>query len=828
MIRKIFPSALVGAGLSLALILGGCRSSRDISASSIARSHDPRTEPVDVEHYSLELWLDPEERSIEGRCRIGYRVVDQLLNRFELDLAGLEVKAVTNERGHPLDFEHDGEKLRIELPQTLHVGDLDEVTVTYSGKPAKGLWYVKDEGGKVVQAWTQGECVDAHWWFPCMNYPADKATSEVRVHMPSAWVSVAAGERIDMSLSGESRMEHWRMGTPHSPYLMTLCAGEFHVVEEQWDGIPLIYMADARYSNWMADSFAETADILAYFSELTGKRYPYPKYSQACVKNFPFGGMENISATTLTETTLTDAVGQRDATSHGLVAHEAAHQWMGDLLTCATWSEIWLNEGFATYFTNLYFEHSRGLDDFRVRMRDTQNSYTAADIGLKRRPTVHDIYKDPFDLFFDGKAYAGGASRLHLLRYELGDDAFFKGLRLYVAGNSASSVNTEDLRAAMETASNKDLEGFFGQWLYGAGYPELEVHWVWEETTKKLELTVNQTQSTDHGTPSIFHFDVDVEVRDGEGKRTERLTIDQRRQTFEFPVNTRPIWVRFDKHSHLPARVISVKKGSEWLAIAAEDDDVNGRRDAVDALGRLCATEQDPGTKAVLSAAILRRLRDDDSEAVRLEAVEAFGRIAGEEGRLFLEQSASEDESAAVRAAALRSLILFKPGESLAAFAAAQFDVGYSWNTRTASAELYAAAAPALAREWLLARSNIPSPHAVLRAGLLEVLISLRAEGLPAELREYAANEDLAAAVRRVAVKGLGDYARLDKESRALLLELLPTDDYRLRQEVIDALANAQDPVVLQRLQAELKTSLHSRERRKLELAIAKLSRLSN
>lgn len=825
MIRKTSAPLLLWSGLFLGLLLPCCRTTRDDPMTSVARSHAPRVEPIDVEHYNLEIWLDPENEAIRGRCEVSYRVQSKRLDEVSIDLAGLEVQSVLDGYGRQLEFEHEDEILRVFLGETLYDGDLDEFVVSYEGQPAKGLWFVSDENGRIVQAWTQGECVDAHWWFPCMNYPADRATSEVRVHMPSNWVSVAAGERIDSDKRPESRMEHWRMNTPHPPYLMTLAAGEFHVVEDEWDGIPLLYLADGRYAGWMADSFRETGAILSFFSDVTGKRYPYPKYSQVCVKNFPFGGMENISATTLTETTLVDAIGQRDGDSHGLVAHEAAHQWFGDLMTCATWSEVWLNEGFATYMTNLYEEHSRGVDEFRVRMRDAQNSYTAADVGVQRRPTVHDTYKAPFDLFFDGKAYAGGASRLHLLRFELGDDPFFRGLRLYVADNAGRSVETTDLRAAMETVSGRDLAPFFEQWFYKAGYPELEVEWSWDEASGQVDLRVEQTHSSDRGTPSVFVFDVEVEVRDGQGRRITRITVDERQQSFQLPAAVRPIWVRFDKHSFLPARVVSIKKGSEWLAIAAEDDDVNGRRDAVDALGRLCATEEDPGTQAVYSAAILRRLRDDSSDAVRMEAVEAFGRVAGDQGRLFLEQTAREDDAAAVRCAALRALQRFGPEPALADFADAQFDVGYSWQTRIASAELYAAAAPLRAREWLHARADVPSPHAVLRAGLVQVLVELGYEGLLEELQELALREDLNSAVRQVAVKGLGEYARFDRPSRECLLTVLDSPDYRLRQEAISALGKTRDPFVLARLRAELRGSLHSRERRKLEAAIRRLSR---
>ncbi len=803
-----------------------CGATMVARSSRIASRHEPRVEAVDAEHYSLELWLRPEERRIEGTCHLRFSVAWGSVDEVELQLEGLSVTAVTDGDGRPLAFEHDEGVIEITLEDSISVGQLGEVVVSYGGSPAKGLWFVNDLGAArsdVRHVFTQGECVDAHWWFPCLDYPSDRATSEIRVHMPSDWVAVAAGQRIDLVEGSDQRIEHWRMNTPHPVYLTTLCAGVFEQQEDDWDGIPLLYLSDPRYVEWMPASFSETGEILGYFSELTGKRYPYPKYAQVCVGNFPFGGMENISATTMTEGTLGDELSQRDGTSVGLVAHEAAHQWFGDLITCNDWAEIWLNEGFATYLTNLYYERTRGADEFRIRMRDAQLSYTAADVGSQRRPTVHDFYKDPFDLFFDGKAYAGGASRLHLLRFELGDEAFFRGIQLYVSDNEGRSVSTEDLRDAMETASGRDLEAFFDQWLYGSGYPELLVSWSWDEALGQVDLEVEQIQDTDRGTPKVFSFAVDVELRNAAGRSIHRLEVNEREENFTLASESLPVWVRFDKYSWLPARVLSKKKGSEWIAIAAEDDDVNGRRDAVDALGRLFATEEDPEKAAVYRTAILRRLRDDEHEAVRLEAVEAFGRVKSPESRGFLMRAAIEDESAAVREATLKSLAPYGVDPELAELAQESFDAGYSWDVLIAAAMLRAASNPAGAYEWILERTDIPSPHGKLRAGLIGVLSALEDERVLGDLLLLADREDQTSAVRQAAVAGLGIRGSESPEARELLIQLLETDDYRLRGGVIDALANFKDPAVIARLNQELQSSPYSPERRKIETALKSL-----
>lgn len=824
--RPLPARPLLGCLALLSLL--GCRSSTVAPAATIARVHAPRVEPVDIEHYGLELTLLPEERALEGRCLVRFAVVGARLSTLELELEGLEATRVLNAAGEPLEFRQVAGRLLVELGEELLLGDLGEVVVEYGGSPAKGLWFATGEDGEVDQVWTQGECVDAHWWFPCVDHPGDRATSELLVHMPAGWVGVAAGERIGLSVEGDTRSERWRMATPHPAYLMTLCAGEFHVLEDEWDGVQLLALADPALAEYMPASFDETDEILAFFSELTGLRYPYPKYAQTCVHNFPFGGMENISATTLTEATLTDAPGQLDGGSHGLVAHEAAHQWFGDLLTCATWSEIWLNEGFATYLTHLYFEHSRGVDDFRIRMRDTQRGYMAADVGPARRPTVHTVYRDPFDLFFDGKAYAGGASRLHLLRFLLGDEDFRAGVRRYVADNAGRSVTSADLQAAMESASGRELGTFFDEWVHSAGYPELEVRWAWDAALQRVELEVAQVQEPSRGTPDVFHLPVDVEIHDAEGRRMHRLELDRRRQTLVLEAPLEPIWVRFDKGGWLPARITSYKLPGEWLAIAAEDDDVNGRRDAVSALGQLLAEARSQEALTRYRSALLRRLRDDSSAAVRRAAVSALaGRLDVEGVPGFLAQAATEDPDADTREAALLALREIGTSAQLAELADAQFDLGYSWDVRIAAARLYAAAAPEAAWEWALARCEIPSPHGVLRAGLIDVLAGLDHPELLPTLQRFAADGQASSAARRSAVRGLALRGGYDAEVRDLLLELLDSSDYRLRQEAIDALGGFRGGAIDARLRRELEQSVHSRERRKLEASLRRVTRSS-
>jgi len=852
--------------LAVSIVLGAlaCRGAPTSTPVVLAKLEPPRVpaarfESIDVEHYALDLTLHPRERSFDGLCRVRF-VAREPVDRIELDLEGLQVRSVTGADGGELAFSHERGRLAIDLGRRLARGGATEVVVHYGGAPAKGLWFAAEQDGSPTQVFTQGECEDARWWFPCLDYPSERATSELRVTMPVSWRALAAGTRLERCENGSTATELWRMQTPHPSYLVTLVAGEFVEQRGSWEGVPLVNLAASRHAPYMDDAFARTGEILAFLSEVTGVRYPYAKYGQACVENFPFGGMENISATTLTETTLKDERGRRDGTSEGLVAHEAAHQWFGDLLTCEQWSQIWLNEGFATYMTALWFERSEGVESLHRRMRTIQESYVERDVGAARRPMVWDEYRAPMDLFMTGHAYQGGAARLHLLRFVVGERAFFRGLQLYVGGNVGRSVTTDDVRAALEEASGDDLGWFFEQWFERPGYPEFEVRWRYDVNRKRIHVAVDQVQEIADGTPEAFRTPVDIEVRTASGRRRHRFEIDRRRRIFDIPSDEAPLWVRFDKYGWIPKTVNARKDADEWLLIAAEDDDVNGRHDAVLALGRLAAEEgSDTEERGRLVAALRARLATDTAGTVRAAAAEGLGKLREQavwrvraelaeaereeavpgvqEIRSALELAAMEDEQGSVRVAALDALAREVDGP-LADFAELVFEAGYSWNTMTAAARLLVAArleAPEQARAWLESRMLLESPHDTLRAGLVGVYVGLEDLATLERLRGIARDASESSAVRAAAAKGMGTLARgelgLAPQAQARLrvdvtrelAELLKERGYRLRGAALDALAAFEDPAIRPILLAYYERTVFPRERRKIERGLSGL-----
>ncbi len=828
--RSALAIALLGAG-ACAAAPHGSASARSLPR---ARAHAPRTHQIDVEHYDLELALDPASRRIEATCRVRLWPASGVarIDRVALDLDGLDVRRVRDRAGSELTFTRQGEELAITLAQPLARGRFEELSIDYGGTPRRGLWFTDVEHGVATQVYTQGECEDARGWFPCIDDPAERATSSLSVTMPAGWTSLAAGARVEhaepVDAAGHVR-ERWRTDFPHPAYLTTLVAGEFATHEELWRGKPLVYLADPKLESSMAASFARTKDILEFFSRTTALRYPYPKYGQACVASFPFGGMENISATTLTDATLGDERSRNDGNSDGLVAHEAAHQWFGDWLTCADWSHIWLNEGFATYFGALWVEHDEGVDEYRAQMRRIQDAALAGDSGAKQRPVVWNVYRQPMDLFFTGHVYQGGAARLHLLRSMLGDEAFLRGIALYVGRNRARAVVSDDLRLALEETSGRELTRFFEQWLYAPGHPRITTSWSYDADRKLVKLAVEQTQDTRGGVPEAFEAPVDVEIalppgRSGQPEKTvQRIELAQRRQRFELPCSARPQWVLFDVHGALLAERNDLKEPREWLAVLRQSDDPGFRRDALRALAKLA--EANAGDeRARLDQAFREVAQADRSSLVRETAVELLAKRHDAPTQAVLQSIATSDPRSAVRVAAFNALVA-RAGEAplaaeLARFAEREFDAGWSWGSMAAAARLRASAAPEDAYEWIQQRRAIDSPHATLEARLVEVLGSLDEPRVDDELERSARDAGESVPVRSAAAAQLARAALQRRSAVDTLLSLLDEPDFRLRRAAIGALKRNLEPRVRERLRSLHAGCVIVQERRALEDAL--------
>ena len=612
-----------------------------------------RVRDFDLLHVRIEARLEIEQETIRGRVTHSLRSLNDGVREILLDSEGLNLHYV-QVADHKLPFSEKDGKLRVELAEAVNDGERLEVEIAYDGSPASGLYFVRPEPGypdKPLQAWTQGQAEDNHYWVPMYDFPNDRTSFETFLTVPDELTAVSNGvlESVKPADAGWHTFHHV-MEQPNSTYLIAFAVGPWERYEDLWRKVPVEYFVSRGVGEDKARrSFGMTPDIIDYFSKETGVDYPWPKYAQVAVAQFVVGGMENVSCTLQTDSTLHDATAALETSSQGLVAHEAAHQWFGDFLTCRTWSDLWLNEGFATYYEMLYREHTDGIDDFRVSVRSSQNSFMRSDPKDNPRPMVAEFYSRGQGRN-SNHVYSKGSSVLHMLRFVLGDAGYRKSITHYLNKHRLGLVETRDLQIAIAEATGRNLEWFFEQWVYLAGYPKFKVAFAYDAEQGQGSLDVEQTQELG-GLVPIFRMPVDVEfVVDGVSQ-LQRIFVSEQKQSFSFALSSKPSRVRFDKGGWITKQLEFERSLEEWIEIAEQDDDIIGRLLAVEAL------EQFDDARATECLAGL--LQSTDHFQVRQNAASALSKRKGDRAKEALLLAAS-DGPARVRSSATRALSSFK------------------------------------------------------------------------------------------------------------------------------------------------------------------------
>ena len=322
--------------------------------------------PFDTLHIKLDLTVDMKKREVRGTCATSVRAIADRLTELSFDAVDLKISRVRFQ-GRPAKFTCDGKKLVVKTPHPLEPHEEVDLEVAYRVvEPKAGLHFVypgPHNRNNPVQLWSQGQPEESRYWFPCHDAPHEKATTEVVAHVPAGFVAISNGVLLEKTETSLGSRFHWRMHQPHSIYLVTLTVGRFAEVRDQWEQIPVNYYCEKGREADARRGFGKTPKAMGFFSKSIGVRYPYEKYAQIAVAEYP-GGMENTTATTQTDACLIDKRAALDTDLDLLVAHELAHQWFGDLVTCRDWSHAWLNEGFATYFETLFTQHDKGQDEF--------------------------------------------------------------------------------------------------------------------------------------------------------------------------------------------------------------------------------------------------------------------------------------------------------------------------------------------------------------------------------------------------------------------------------------------------------------------------------
>ncbi len=379
--------------------------------------------------------------------------------------------------GRDSNFEDNGTVMAVRTEA--RKGTTLKVRIKYHGAPEAGVYFVKAKYAYPAHTpvvYTQGEMVDNRYWLPIYDWPDDKATSSGSITVPKGWKALSNGRLLGVSHSKGTDTWHWKIGHQHSTYLIAFTAGLYDIVPDGTtaQGKPVSIWVPQGLGSWGKAAFGGTDKVIDFYGKITGYPYPWEKYAQSAVPDFMFGGMENVTCTTQTIDALfpPQDAGYRDGT--GLVAHELAHQWFGDTVTCTDWPHAWINEGWASFLPAFWQREKNGRDTFDLDRAGTMDGAIATAYFQRDRTMIWNKYKDPFDLF-DGFAYGGGAARMFMLMHMVGEDKFWPAVRDYLRARQFENVTTEQFFASMSKSTGKDLDAFRRQWFYTKGCPDLTV-----------------------------------------------------------------------------------------------------------------------------------------------------------------------------------------------------------------------------------------------------------------------------------------------------------------------------------------------------------------
>jgi aminopeptidase N len=765
---------------------------------------------IDVHHLRIEVALDFDGGVVDGVCTLTLAAINDGPARVLLDAVELEVHAVALADGRALVYDYDGRRLGFDLGERRE-GEIVDVAVRYRCRPRRGLYFIRaDESypARPRQAWSQGQDEDNRCWFPCFDHPTVKSTSEVIATVPRAMTVLSNGTLVADEIRGETRTVHYRQDKRHSSYLVTLVAGEYAHVQEKAGDIDLHYFVNPGREDDAPRTFANTAKMIELFAEKTGRAYPWPRYSQITVAEFIFGGMENTSATTLTDQTLHDARAHLDFSSEPLVAHELAHQWFGDLLTCRDWSQGWLNEGFATYFELIWKEHIAGRDEADYDRLADLDAYLEEDSHRYRRPIVTNVYHEPIDVF-DRHLYEKGSCVLHMLRSELGDRRFWKAIRHYVTKHAGGSVETRDLARAVDEATGWNADRFFEQWLFKAGYPELKIEYSWDEEQELAKLSVAQTQKVEGETP-LFDFPLPIQFLVGGERKQVTLWVAAAQETFVLSFANKPEMVIPDPGNNI-LKTLEEKKADElWVAQLKGAERAIDRVRAARGLGKAASPTAIP--------ALDQAMQSDPSWIVRGEAALALGAIKTAAAREAIAAVLPRESHAKARRQLVKALGCFRGDERAADAVARVLDGDESYFVEAESAMSLAKTRSPRAFARLKETMGRPSYLDVIRSMCLSGMIELRDErGVEVALAAAKYGEPVVG--RRAAIGVLGalgaEHASQKRRVRETLCDLLDDPDFRARIAAVEALRVLGDKDTIDALKrAELK-DLDGRVRRR-------------
>ena len=635
-----------------------CRKSGFFLAPLDSPDHRQYAADRDVQalHLALEVTPDFGRRTIQAQASLRFKPISRPVQELRLDAVDLQVSAVTA-TDKVQAYQLTDDQLVVTFAAPIPPGREATVTIVYQAQPAAGLYFRTPEMGYRsgdTHLFSQGEEIEARHWYPCLDSPNQRMTTEITCRVPQGMTVISNGRLLSNEIDPATGLTafHWSQEKPHANYLVSLVAGYFKRIEDKYHNISLGFYTPASEIEEAQSSFRDTRDMMAFFEEEIGVPFPWDKYDQVCVNDFVAGGMENTSATTLTDNTLFTPATENIRNSEGLIAHELAHQWFGDLVTCKDWSHIWLNEGFATYYETLYEQHKHGPNALRYELyqRLVQITGMANDVT----PIVRRNFDQPSEMF-GYLVYPKAGWVLHMLRSQLGADLYRRCIRTYLERHTLGNVVTEDLREVIEELSGRSFDQFFDQWLYHGHFPELDISYTWDEPSQLAKVSIRQRQELGPNV-LLFKFPLLLRFKGKFGNADRPIEVSKKEEDFYFPFDSAPDLMRVDPELTLLAKISFNPPRSMVERMAGEKDDLIGRLLAIQQLSNKSDHEAIQRLK--------RMLLEDSFYGMRVEASKALARIHTPEALEALLASTSQSD-ARVRLQVMNDLGAFYDARAL-------------------------------------------------------------------------------------------------------------------------------------------------------------------
>jgi aminopeptidase N len=763
---------------------------QETNAERILSGRDTPSHDFDLIHQRIEVRnFDWNATSFDGKVTITLAALRPRFDSIVLDMGrrlavrrvSLECEPGKRARSCPrslLRFERPGDTLVVRLSRAVGIRDTVRFTVDYRGKitHGRGLYFFKAEPGRPYrpqQIYTGGGTDGNPNWIPTYGPPHDKATWELIATVPPAYTVVSNGNLVSDTRRERGRTVHWRQDRPASTYLISLVVAPFTRLRDRWRDVPLEYYVYAEDVPRARRLFAMTPEVMDVFTRLTGVKYPWPQYAQATVTDF-VGGMENVGATTLVDW-LPDARAYQDRPWYrqSLIPHELAHQWFGNLVTTQNWVNYWLNEGLAEFMAGQFWGVKSG--------RHAEEDYYLAEyrqfIELDQHRRV------PLASYSSNSVYTKGALVAQMLKKYLGPERFWAAMNRYLTRHAYGNALSDDLRRAVLEATGENLEWFWTQWVYQAGYPEFVVSSAYDSIAGTLALTVRQTQGDttwgeNHGfrytTPLVFRAPIKIRVGTAAGDVRVQRVLDQREQVIQISgLKSPPTMVVFDENNSV-LKALTFGQPTRWLASQlGRDPDLWNRSWVIQQLGRRTAD-------SVAASALARAARGADFYRTRADAALALGGFPASAALPALE-AATRDTSSAVREAAIVALGALG-GEKAQALALTAWERDSSYEVRASALSVLARLDSAGSREVVLSGLSTTSYRDVIQTAAIYAAAQAPDSAIVDGLERILGEQQLVAVT-------LATLARRG-DTRALSVLVRHRDDKRpwVRRWVLDAI----------------------------------------